>query len=271
MGHILLIDDDAGFCDASAYLLRDAGHEVVTAYSGADGLQALRSRTVDLVLADFFLGDLTAIDLLKSFRRASVDVPVIVFTGMGAVQAAVDAMKLGAADYLLKPLDFDEVLSVVNLLLARRVQMVDVHGTPRDHAAVRWAEAVVGLLHSPVDVRSIAEWGRAVGISRGALRNRCAIARLSPRRSLLLARLLRAIFRSDGRPWVPHQVLSVADPRTLGRMLALGGLSTDPEPPTVDRFLKRQVLIADRLALDALAQRCRRTRAPAASMPSSSK
>jgi ActR/RegA family two-component response regulator len=248
MTRILVVEDDLAACQTYAHLLRHAGHDVDTATSGASALSSVRRHAPGLVLADLFLGDLTAIELMQDLRRARCDTPVIVLTGMATVQTAVAAMKLGAADYLTKPVDFDEVLHAVNLVVSER----RLGGEPLGYAASRWAQAVAGLLPLPHDVRNIEQWGRAIGASPGALKNWCLVARLPARRSLILGRLLRAVVRSEGRPWEPHQVLNVAEPRTLDHMLAIGGLSRRMLQPSVAHVLAHQRAITDPLAIEAL-------------------
>jgi hypothetical protein len=102
------------------------------------------------------------------------------------------------------------------------------------------------------DVRTIAEWGRAVGVSAGALREWCQVARVSPRRTLLLARLLRAVAHSTNRPWRPEQRLDIVDRRTLRRLLVAGGLPLEAERVTVGDLLTGQTLVTDPYALIAL-------------------
>ena len=110
-------------------------------------------------------------------------------------------------------------------------------GTWAAHAGARWAKAVVGIVNAPEDPRTISEWGQAIGAGEGTLRNWCHTAKLSPKRSLSLARLLRALYLSRSRQWQPEQLLNVVDRRTLNRMLEQGGLDGTTSP-TIDGFLR---------------------------------
>ena len=121
-----------------------------------------------------------------------------------------------------------------------------------NHAAERWAAAVAGLRPAARDVRTIAEWGRVIGVSAGALREWCQVARVSPRRTLLLARLIRAVTHSTNRPWRPEQRLDIVDRRTLRRLLMAGGLPLDADRVTVGDLLAGQTLVTDPYALLAL-------------------
>jgi hypothetical protein len=135
---------------------------------------------------------------------------------------------------------------------ALRVATTLAYDPTDNHAAERWATAVAGLRAATRDVRTIADWGRAIGVSAGALREWCQIARVSPRRTLLLARLLRAVAHSSNRPWRPEQRLDIVDRRTLRRLLLAGGLPLEAERVTVGDLLARQTLITDPYALVAL-------------------
>jgi hypothetical protein len=135
---------------------------------------------------------------------------------------------------------------------ALRVGTRLVYDPTDNHAAERWAAAVAGLRAAARDVRTIADWGRVIGVSAGALREWCQVARVSPRRTLLLARLLRAVAHSTNRPWRPEQRLDIVDRRTLRRLLLAGGLPLEAERVTVGDLLARQTLITDPYALIAL-------------------
>lgn len=127
--------------------------------------------------------------------------------------------------------------------------------TARPHAAERWAHAVVGLLHSESDARSIDTWGRAVGISRGALRTWCSAAGVPAKNSLDLARLLRSVMLSQGGPWDLFNTLDVIDSRTLRRLMIRGGIAefrNRLQAPDVRSFLATQRFVRDKAALSAL-------------------
>lgn len=120
-----------------------------------------------------------------------------------------------------------------------------------DYAGARWARAMVGAVNAREDLRTVAAWGDAISVAPSTLRNWCRTAGLSPKRSLSLARLLRALALSHGTKWRPEQRLDVVDLRTLARLLELGGIR-GPTPPTFVAFLQGQTLITDPEALQAL-------------------
>jgi hypothetical protein len=126
------------------------------------------------------------------------------------------------------------------------------------HAAERWANVVTAVVASPFDPRNLDGWARAARAGRGTLRSWCRAAGLSAKASLDFARLLRAVVRSQGQPWDPHNILDVVDPRTMRRLVERGGLAMVPPgsaPPTAREFLERQRLILEPEALKAVTAR----------------
>lgn len=110
---ILIIDDEPYLPHQFARYLRKHGYEVYTAADGEAGLAEMQRNTIDLVLLDLRLPKISGLDLLTQIRKIDQDVPVVMLTAYGDVQTAVEAMKLGACDYLLKGFDLDELLVVV--------------------------------------------------------------------------------------------------------------------------------------------------------------
>jgi hypothetical protein len=125
------------------------------------------------------------------------------------------------------------------------------------HAADRWARAVVGILECPFDPKTITMWGKSIGVSEGALRDWCKVARCRPKSSLDFARLLRAIVQSEEYGWDPFNLLDVANERTMRNLLKRGGLSdllSTNAPVTLRGFLLKQRFVTNDVALNALAQ-----------------
>jgi hypothetical protein len=125
------------------------------------------------------------------------------------------------------------------------------------HAADRWAQAVTAILDCPFDPKTVAKWARAIGVSEGALRDWCRVARCRPKSSLDFGRLLRAIVQSREHGWDPFNLLDVANERTMRNLLRRGGLpdilSSDDLQLTPDRFLLTQRFVTDSVALRSLA------------------
>jgi len=127
-------------------------------------------------------------------------------------------------------------------------------GEHEAHAAARWARALIPILGAPKDPRTLAGWSRLANASRGALRTWCVTVGISPRRSLVFARLLRAVLLGRGGRSRPENLLDVVDRRTLAGLLKLAGLNADAFPRNADEFLSRQTLIRDAEALAEVAR-----------------
>ncbi|PRY14857.1 two-component system response regulator HydG [Pontibacter ummariensis] len=120
MPKILLIDDDPAFCLMLKAFLQRQQYEVETAYTANDGLQALKSSSFDLVLTDFRLPDKDGLELLPQIRVLSEDLPVILMTHYADIRTAVRAIKMGAFEYITKPINPDETLLVVQNALSKK-------------------------------------------------------------------------------------------------------------------------------------------------------
>jgi two-component system NtrC family response regulator len=117
---ILVVDDEEPQRRVLAGFLRKAGYEVETRASAEEALEVVAARTVDLVLTDLRMPGGSGVELLDAVRGVNPEVPVVVMTAYGTVASAVDAMKRGAADYLAKPVDLDELEVLVARTLERR-------------------------------------------------------------------------------------------------------------------------------------------------------
>ncbi len=114
---ILIIDDDLDMCLVlSKFLLRN-GYDVETANSGAKGIIKFKEDNFDIVICDFRLGDRDGKDILKEIKSISPETIVLIITGYSDIKIAVDVIKMGAYDYITKPLIPDEVLSVLSAAL----------------------------------------------------------------------------------------------------------------------------------------------------------
>ena len=121
--HILVVDDDRSQREELVGFLRDLGAEVTEAGDGEEALEAVVRQAPDLCISDVRMPRMDGTRLLKEIRRINPEVGVVLVTAFGTVEDAVACLKQGAADYLLKPLDLDEVEHlVIRLLEARRLQ-----------------------------------------------------------------------------------------------------------------------------------------------------
>ena len=117
---ILIAEDEQVLREAMAELLTDEGYEVIQAPDGKAAYEIALKRPVDLVLSDVRMPEMDGITLLGNLHKLCPETPVIMITAFGTVESAVAAMRAGAADYLLKPVQFDTVLVKVTRVLEFR-------------------------------------------------------------------------------------------------------------------------------------------------------
>jgi len=111
---ILIIDDDFDLCTLLGRFLSKNGFEVDMSHSGAKGIAKFLEKRFDAVICDYRLGDMEGSKVLTTLRKESPGVKVIMITGYSDIKTAVEVIKLGAFDYIVKPLIPDEVLNVLN-------------------------------------------------------------------------------------------------------------------------------------------------------------
>jgi len=121
--NILLIDDEANSREALTTLLSDTGQRVTTAGSAEEAIEILGHEKFEIVIADLILPGASGIDILKWVKENSPKTNVIMITGMGSAETAVEAMKEGAFDYITKPLNFHELQIVIKKAL-EKVELV---------------------------------------------------------------------------------------------------------------------------------------------------
>jgi two component, sigma54 specific, transcriptional regulator, Fis family len=120
MAHILLVDDESSMRLTLTMLLKQAKHTLAQAGTGAAALEKIENHHFDLVLTDLHLDEVSGLDVLRAAKNNNPETEVIVLTGYGSVESAVEAMKAGAIDYLTKPIDSEELLLAVERATERQ-------------------------------------------------------------------------------------------------------------------------------------------------------
>ena len=127
---VLVIDDDRGICECVEMLLDRAGHASVITHLGDEGLAQLKTREFDLVITDLRLPDASGLDIVAAVKALHPETQVILMTSFSSVESAIEALRCGANDYVIKPFDNDDfVFSVERALGERR--------TRKENAALR--------------------------------------------------------------------------------------------------------------------------------------
>jgi len=118
--HILIVDDEAALRQTMARILQRAGYEVTTAAGGREALALVSAQTFDLVYLDIRMPDMGGLELLDKIQVKYPELPIILFTAQPDVHSAVEALRRGAIDYLLKPLKPQAVLDRTQAVLERK-------------------------------------------------------------------------------------------------------------------------------------------------------
>ena len=239
---ILIIDDDRAFRVGTGALLTDEGYQVDAAPGGDAGLAQLREAHYDMVLLDLKMEGRTGLSVLEELRVSGNDVPVLMLTGYATVDSAVQALKLGADDYLTKPCDNEVLRRKIKTVLARREPVLGegtrrmVAGTTRMREVLR-AISRVAPTESTVLLRGATgtgDWLCETGAAtrRGA----CGWAGRAGRGAL---KVVRAGWLGVARPdrprrcTLPITALRVTPPSDLAIWLAEG------RPATVSSAFRR--------------------------------
>ena len=119
--NILLVDDEIPFVETMAKRLNKRGFEIVPAYSGLEALDRLSQHTtIDVVILDMKMPGMDGIQVLEEIKNRFPIIEVIILTGHATVESAIEGMKLGAFDYLMKPCDMEQLVSKVEAAAQRR-------------------------------------------------------------------------------------------------------------------------------------------------------
>lgn len=136
---VLIVDDDHGHRITLKTLLTSWGHETAMAENGKEAVAAVRERSFDVVLMDVRMAEMDGIAALKEIKKYNPSIPILIMTAFSSVETAVDALKSGAWDYLMKPLDFD----LLKVTLDRAVEHA---GLKEENARLK-----MGFKENPLD------------------------------------------------------------------------------------------------------------------------
>ncbi len=281
MARVLFVDDDAGLRETCGAILRGAGLHVEAASDGRAALATLERQPCELLLLDLKLPDMSGLDVLASVRRRGYTTPVVFMTGYASLDTAVEAMRLGAVDYLRKPVFEEPLLAAVHRALTcaaspvtstaigarvdglRAIQACASQAAPMAEnlpgvadGLELWASAVWRVVRAPSDVRNVGQWARLLKVSEDTVYHWCRTADVRAKASLDLARVLRAVRQARGRGGRPAQFLAVSDRHTLRRLFVRAGVG-EGTVMSDDEVLVRQTFTRDPLAVAALRERLR--------------
>ncbi len=188
---IMVIDDEAEICNILKEFLEGLGYQVLTANSGPEGLKLISQNVVDVLILDLNMPGMHGLDVLKKVKYSYPDISVIILTGFPSIDTAVESMKLGAYDYLMKPIDFKRLEVVLDkvfeqILMKKRLDILErkVRG---DYVFEGMVGQSIGMLNVFHMIKQIAPYSTNVLITgetgTGKEIVAHAIHNLSPRRN----------------------------------------------------------------------------------------
>ena len=157
MPRILVIDDDHAVRESVVRILRSAGHTVESAHCGEAGFELARGNTYDVILSDLKMPGISGLQVLAQLREQRVDSTFIIMTGFGTVESAIEAMRLGAVDFMQKPFYRDEILLRVKAAVDRRQLVRQVGLLQKQLPRAGGLEALVGESDAMQRVRTLIE------------------------------------------------------------------------------------------------------------------
>ena len=170
---LLIVEDDKPFLQRLASAMQTRGFAVTTAESVAEGLQRVEHDAPAFAVVDMRLGDGNGLDVISALKRSRPEARAIILTGYGNIATAVNAVKLGAVDYLAKPVDADDVVSA---LLSREDRKIEPPANPMSADRVRW-EHIQRIYE--LCSRNVSETARRLNMHRRTLQR--ILAKRAPR------------------------------------------------------------------------------------------
>src|SRR5574342_19014 len=122
---ILVVDDEMIVCESCQRILLEEGYEVEIALSGKEAFEKMKDNPFDVVITDLKMPGIDGMEVLRTFRKDYPDSIIVMITGFSTVETAVEAMKLGAFDYIPKPFTPDEVAIVVKKAIEKKNLMLE--------------------------------------------------------------------------------------------------------------------------------------------------
>lgn len=253
ISRVLVVDDDTTFLDFVTKAIQDVVSCEV-AMSGHGALGRLQRSRFNVILLDLKLPDVSGLDVLRAIRARREPPAVVLMSGAGTIASAVEAMKLGAQDFLEKPIVMTDLLDVVRSYLPEQDEGADA-AQPGD-GMDNLLGLVLAIAEGSEDVPTVEAWARVVGLSVPTLYARCRRAGVRAKAMLDLGRLLFVGSASSGEARAATWLLKSRDSRTVDHLLSRSGLRqsdlTDVDPGTL---LRRQALLTDGPLLIALRNR----------------
>ncbi len=144
MSHILVVDDEASMRQLLEIALGKEGYRVTTAESGQKALRFVEKSAVDLVISDIRMPDMTGVEVLRKVKDIHPQIPVIMITAYASTETAVEALRLGAYDYITKPFKIEELKNTLNHALEKRRLKEEVDHLKRELKHKHGMDSMIG-------------------------------------------------------------------------------------------------------------------------------
>ena len=154
---ILVIDDEAILRDSLEVALRTSGYEVMTERTGEEGLERFRKENPDLVLLDHWLPGINGDEVLRRIKEENPEIPIIIMTAQGSIELAVNSMKMGAFDFLVKPFELDQVEDLIKKGLDRIRLKKEVEWLRAQYQEKFPSGGIIGVSQKMKDLLGLAE------------------------------------------------------------------------------------------------------------------
>jgi DNA-binding NtrC family response regulator len=143
MEKILIVDDEPFICDNLERILKEEHYNTVVAQEGQAALEALGEKLIDLVLLDLKLPDIPGLEVLRKIKEVDPDLLVIIITGYASVESAVEALRMGAYDYIKKPFKADVIKLIVKLALEAQSLKREVRSLKKQHEGLLGGQSLI--------------------------------------------------------------------------------------------------------------------------------
>jgi FixJ family two-component response regulator len=261
-GRVLVVDDDLSFAKFACTVCEGLGYRTAVAWTGRDAVQRMTGAAWTGVLLDVRLPDMTGLDVLRWVQPHALISPVVVVTGAGSIPLAVEAMSLGAASFLEKPMSLADLSATARTVFSVRSPQSAVRSPqvdspfaqlPSHNVVHRLVDAMVAVVACGHDVSTVRAWCGLIRMSESSMYALCDAVGVSAKAALDLARLLRA--GRVARGFLIDEFVA-SDARTLTRLITrLGGTDVLAAGRSWSDLLGGQRLVTDIRILAALRAR----------------
>lgn len=154
---ILVIDDEDSMCSFMEIMLSKEGYKVSTTNSAREGVAKLRDKNFDLVIADLHMPEMNGIQVLKEIKTFKANQEILVMTAYASVDTAIEAMKLGASDYLTKPFNIEEIKLIIEKSIGRHKLIVENSNLKRQLLEGNSFDKFIGTSEVVIKLKKLAE------------------------------------------------------------------------------------------------------------------